>query len=141
MKAFRILRALLSALVISIASPSAGRAQPVLVTNAPASGTFYLLSVHPSLPHPFDPYFGVLPVYAYDGVFFVDDSQVGDLLMQQNGFGGEMMTSSLPGPGGGGVTNSGPFTNICTGPTNFTVTYQLSTTNTPPYGTNDLWLE
>jgi hypothetical protein len=93
-------------------------AQPVLVTNAPAAGTFYLLSVHPSLPHPFDPYFGMLPVYAYDGVFFVDDTQAGDLQMQQNGFGGEMMTSSLSGPGEGGSTNSGPLTNICSGPTN-----------------------
>jgi hypothetical protein len=116
-------------------------AQPVLVTNAPAAGTFYLLSVHPSLPFPFDPYFGALPVYSYDGVFFVDDSQVGDLQMQQNGFGGEMMSSSLSGPGEGGSTNSGPLTNICSGPMNFTVTYQLSTTNTPPYGTTDLWLE
>ncbi|HEY0549182.1 MAG TPA: hypothetical protein VGF13_06235, partial [Verrucomicrobiae bacterium] len=114
---------------------------PQVVNNAPASGTFYLLSVNPPLPFPFDPYFGALPVYSYDGVFFVDDSQVGDLQLQQNGFGGGMMLSSLPGPGGGGGTNSGPLTNICTGPTNFTVTYQLSTTNTPPYGTNDLWLE
>jgi hypothetical protein len=77
-------------------------AQPVLVTNAPAAGTFFLLGVNPPLPFPYDPYFGVLPVYSYDGVFFVDDSQVGDLLLQQRGFGGGMMTSSLPGPGDGG---------------------------------------
>ena len=55
---------------------------PQLVNNAPASGTFFLLSVSPPLPFPFDPYFGVLPVYSYDGVFFVDDSQVGDLQFQ-----------------------------------------------------------
>jgi hypothetical protein len=115
---------------------------PQLVTNAPSAGTFFLLSVNPSSPFPFDPYGGALNVYSYDGVFFVDDSQVGDLSLQPNGFGGGMMMNSLgpPGPGGGG-TNSGAFTNICSGPTNFTVTYQLSTTNRPPYGTNDLWLE
>jgi hypothetical protein len=118
------------------------QAEPVFVTNAPAAGTFFLLSGNPSLPWPFDPYSGALPVYSYDGVFFVDDSQVGDLSLQQESFGGGMMSSSLPGPGGdgGGCTNC-VATNICSGPTNFTVTYQLATTNTPPYSTNDLWLE
>jgi hypothetical protein len=114
---------------------------PQLVTNAPATGTFFLLGANPPLPFPFDPYGGALPVYAYDGVFFVDDSQVADLSIQRESFGGGMMTSSLPGPSGGGGCTNCTFTNICSGPTNFTVIYQLSTTNTPPYGTNDLWLE
>jgi hypothetical protein len=102
-------------------------AQPVLVTNAPTAGTFFLLGANPPLPFPFDPYFGALPVYAYDGVFFVDDSQVGDLQLQQTGFGGEMMLSSLPGPGPGiACTNCPTITNICSGPTNFTVAYQYA---------------
>ncbi|HEY0549836.1 MAG TPA: hypothetical protein VGF13_09550 [Verrucomicrobiae bacterium] len=140
-KAVKVLFASMLGAILLI-SRAGAQSPPLLVTNAPASGTFYLLSVHPSLPFPFDPYFGALPIYSYDGVFFVDDSQVGDLQLQQNALGGEMMTSSLPGPGpGGGSTNNGPLTNICAGPTNFTVIYQLSTTNTPPYGTNDLWLQ
>ena len=101
-------------------------AQPVLVTNAPVSGTFYLLSVNPSLPYPFDPYFGGLPVYSYDGVFFVDDSQVADLQLQKNGFGGEMMMSSLPGPGFG-IAGTNSSTNFfCSSLTNFTLGYQSS---------------
>jgi hypothetical protein len=138
----KTVRLLCLSVLSAIAFISQAVAQPVLVTNGPTAGTFYLLSVNPSLPYPFDPYFGVLPVYSYDGVYFVDDSQVGDLQLQQNGFGGEMTMNSLsgPGPGVGGTNNSGPATNICSGPTNFTVTYERSTTNTPPYGTNDLWL-
>jgi len=105
--------------------PLRATAQPVLVTNAPAVGTFYLLSVNPSLPFPFDPYFGVLPVYAYDGVFFVDDSQIGDLLSQ----GGGMTMNSLAPPGTNDppATNNPPVTNICAGLTNFTLAYQYST--------------
>jgi hypothetical protein len=98
---------------------------PVLVTNAPAAGTFFLLGANPPLPFPFDPYGGALNVYAYDGVFFVDDSQMLSLSIES---GGMMMNSlSFPGPGGGG-TNSGS-TNLvpCNGPTNFTVAYQYST--------------
>jgi hypothetical protein len=109
-------------------------AQPVLVTNAPAIGTFYLLSVHPSLPWPYDPFFGTLPVYFYDGAYWVDDTE---LLVE--GGGGMMLNSSISPGGGSG--SSLTFTNTCSGPTNFTITYQLSATNIPPYGTNDLWLE
>ena len=52
------------------------KAPPALVEQAPAMGTFFLLGRIPSPPFPFDPYYGALPVYAYDGVFFVDDSSV-----------------------------------------------------------------
>jgi hypothetical protein len=137
MKALRILRALLSALVPCLFLYCSAQAQPVLVTNAPAAGTFYLMSVNPSLPFPFDPYFGALPIYTYDGVFFVDDSQVGDLLLQEGGGGGMMLNSISPGSGSGsGLAGS----NSCLGPALFDVTYQLSTTNEVPYGTN-LWLQ
>ena len=74
----KTLKVLFTSILGLLALISHAVAQPVLVTNAPAAGTFYLLSVHPSLPWPYDPYFGALPVYSYDGVFFVDDSQVGD---------------------------------------------------------------
>jgi hypothetical protein len=125
MKNSRILRALFSVLVLSFVLCLSTHAQPVLVTNAPAAGTFYLLSVNPSLPFPFDPYFGAMPVYSYDGVFFVDDSQLGDLSLQQ---GGGMTMNSLGPPGIGDTNNppSPPVTNICSGPTNFSVVYQYS---------------
>jgi hypothetical protein len=103
---------------------------PQLVTNAPVMGTFYLLGQIPSVPYPFDPYHGALPVYAYDGVFFVDNSQVS--LMEQSfsfdgGEGGGMMLMSSPSPPGGFAgTNS--MTNLfCSGLTNFVVSYRYST--------------
>jgi len=87
-------------------------------------GTFYLLGRIPSVPYPFDPYRGQLPVYAYDGVFFVDDTAV-SLLASPFGFegegGGMMMAMSGPGVpgnfgGGGGGSNL-----VCNSLTNFTV--------------------
>lgn len=104
---------------------------PVLATNAPAHGTFYLLGRIPSPPFPFDPYYGLLPVYAYDGVFFVDDSQV-SLMAQQFSLGGEegggmmlMSGPSLPPIGGGGTNN---VTNLfCNTLTNFVVNYLYAT--------------
>jgi hypothetical protein len=91
--------------------------QPQLMTNAPSMGTFYLLGRIPSPPYPFDPYFGTQPVYAYDGVFFVDDTQV-SFTEQQFGGGGGMMLMSGPTPppcdpcstnGSGGTNYSGPL--------------------------------
>jgi len=127
-------------------TPATGE-QPLQQVLAPATGTFYFVQRTNTPPFPFDPFFGVLPIYAVgNGTYLIDDLQLDYLAAEPQtarGFkGGMMMMSSLPGPGGGGSgTNNGSFTNICSGPTNFTVTYQLSTTNTPPYGTNDLWLE
>lgn len=108
------------------------------VESPPAFGTFFFGGV----PFPFDPSFGQRPLFeAKPGVYIVDNSEEKQAagLNAQNG--GGMMLNSLPGPGSGVGCTSCTFTNICCGPMNFTVTYQLSTTNTPPYGTNDLWLE
>jgi YD repeat-containing protein len=104
--------------------------QPQLVTNAPAMGTFFVLGRIPSPPFPFDPYQGARPVYAYDGVFFVDGSEL-SFMEQSFSFegeeGGGMMLMSSPGPpGAGGSTNS--TTNLfCSSLTNFAVRYQYST--------------
>ena len=76
-------------------------AAPVLVTQTPASGTFFLLGRIPSPPYPFDPYYGALPVFAYDGVFFVDDSQVSfseQSFSFEGSGGGGMMLMAAPGP-------------------------------------------
>ncbi len=50
--------------------------KPQLVTNPPLMGTFFLLQNPKSPPYPFDPFHGELPVYFYDGVYFVDDTGV-----------------------------------------------------------------
>ena len=98
--------------VLLVATVLAGRAvctaqfqnepsPPQLLEKAPATGTFYLLGRIPSPPYPFDPYFGTLPVFAYDGVFFVDDSAVGFLEPSLNSGsegGGMMLAMSAPGP-------------------------------------------
>lgn len=48
-----------------------------LVTNPPAVGTFFLIQNRLGPPYPFDPSYGMLPVYQWKpGVFLVDDSQV-----------------------------------------------------------------
>ena len=109
--------------VFSLCSPL--QAQPVLTTNAPTMGTFFLLSVASSPPFPFDPYFGTLPVYAYDGVFFVDDTQ---LLIEG---GGGMTMNSLTPPGITGTNDPppAPVTNICWSLTNFTLGYQSSSSS------------
>ncbi len=111
------------------ASAQLQKAPPTLVEQAPATGTFFLLGRIPSPPFPFDPYHGQLPVYAYDGVFFVDDSAVSFLEM---GFasgeegGGMMLMSSPAPPGGFSGTNSA--TNLfCSSLTNFVVSYRYST--------------
>lgn len=84
----------------------AEKAPPQLLVKAPATGTFYMLGRIPSPPYPFDPYRGALPIYAYDGVFFVDDTAVSFLAedfsfsaLSQNGeAGGGMMMMSMLGP-------------------------------------------
>ena len=98
-------------------------ASPQLLEKAPASGTFYLLGRIPSPPFPFDPYYGALPVFAYDGVFFVDDSTVSlfEMSFVSGGEGGgTMLMSSLAPPcdpcptnefsGSGGATYLGGWT-------------------------------
>ena len=103
----------------------AAQESPVLVTNPPAHGTFYLMSTIPSVPYPFDPYRGALPVYAYDGVFFVDNSSMQFFVELE---GGGMMLMSSPSPPGIVGTNS--VTNFCCNSlTNFTVGY-FSNANT-----------
>ena len=94
---------------------------PQLVENTPAHGTFYLLGQIPSAPYPFDPYHGTLPVYAYDGVYFVDNT--GEFFFE--GEGGGMMMSSMSGPTppSFGGTNSSSTNLCCNGLTNFTVSY------------------
>ena len=115
------------------ASAQLQKAPPELVEQAPAMGTFFLLGRIPSPPFPFDPYHGQLPVYAYDGVFFVDDTAEslfelslasGEFFVGEEG-GGMMLAKSGPAPpgGGGGGTNS--VTNLfCSSLTNFVVNYQ-----------------
>ena len=103
-------------------------ASPVLMKQAPTHGTFYLLGRIPSVPYPFDPYHGTLPIYAYDGVFFVDDSQV-SFMAQEFSLGeggGGMMLMSSPSPPGGG-TNYGATNLVCHSLTNFVVDYRYAT--------------
>jgi hypothetical protein len=96
---------------------------PQLVSNPPVIGTFFLLQDPKSPPYPFDPFHGQLPVYFYDGVFFVDDSGVDyvTLRQQQNA-----MMEGLPGLPG--LTGGGGAAGCCNSLTNFTVNY-LSNTN------------
>ena len=49
---------------------------PVLVAEPPLRGTFFLLQGDRPPPYPFDPFHGALPVYFWDGVYFVDDTGV-----------------------------------------------------------------
>lgn len=85
----------------------------MLVAQSPTTGTFYLLGRIPSPPFPFDPYHGQLPVYAYDGVFFVDDSAVSfmDMGFVSGEEGGGMMLMSSPGPPGG-FSGTNSMTNL-----------------------------
>lgn len=105
------------------ASRLAAQESLVLVTTSPAHGTFYLMSAIPSVPYPFDPYYGTLPVYAYDGVFFVDNTPF-EFFVEVEG--GGMMLMAAPSPPGIAGTNS--VTNLfCNSLTNFTVDYLYST--------------
>ena len=128
-----LLACLWSLAFVRPASAQLQKAPPALVEQAPAMGTFYLLGRIPSVPYPFDPYHGQLPVYAYDGVFFVDDSAVslfemslasGELFSGEEG--GGMMLMSSPGPPGGIVGTNSSTNLFCSSLTNFTVGY-LST--------------
>jgi hypothetical protein len=117
-----------------LAAQPLARAQELQpVESPPTLGTFWL--VQKPAPYPFDPFHGQLPIYEVTpGIYLVDDSDVdysgGDALLSSGG--GMMLSSSPTPPGSGGTTNSG-FTNICVGPTNFTVSYASSSSN--------LWLE
>ena len=96
-----------------VAEPTEAKSPPQLVAAVPASGTFYLLGRIPSPPFPFDPYYGALPVFAYDGVFFVDDSAVSlfGMSFASGGEGGGMMAMSAPGPCNPCATNEFSGTN------------------------------
>ena len=117
-----------------VAAFTEAKSPPRLVAPAPAQGTFYLLGRIPSPPFPFDPYHGTRPVYAYDGVFFVDDTAVSWLAeefsfaaLSQGGEGGGMMSMSSPAPpGGGGNTNSLAPALVRQCMTNFVVDYLYS---------------
>ena len=103
----------------------AQEAAPALVTNAPAFGTFYWLSGLPGVPYPMDPAHGLLKIWHFNGVYFVDDVE----LLQNLAEGGMMlMSDSSPSPGeGGGGGGGGGGDIICNSLTNFTVGYSYST--------------
>ncbi len=116
------------------------KAPPQLLETAPAFGTFFLLGNIPSVPYPFDPYRGTLPVHAYDGVYFVDNTTVEFFF---EGEGGGMMMSSMSGPTppSFGGTNSSSSNLCCNSLTNFTVNYL--TTNSLTLGiaqTTNPWI-
>ena len=107
-----------------------------LVTNAPANGTFYLLSAElaqPLPPYPYDPYEGVMPIFELDGFpgsFLIADTPEDyvslriQLPLKRSGGMSTMSAEAPPSPGeGGGDTNEWCCAEIRS------------------YGTNDLWLE
>ncbi len=105
---------------------AAQEVSPTLVTNPPAFGTFYWLSGLPRAPFPFDPARGLLPLWSFNGAYYVDDSE---LLLSLDG-GGEMLMGA-PSPGGGGGSGLAATNFVCSGPTNFLVSLQSS---------SNLWL-
>jgi hypothetical protein len=121
----RLLQLYLSFLLFSLLLPRlpAQEMLPVLVTNAPPVGTFYWLSGFPPVPYPFDPAHGLLPVWSFDGAYYVDDSE-----LLQNLEGGNLMAMRdelLPWPGD--TVDTGGDTNFtCNTLTNFTVNYLYS---------------
>ena len=107
--------------------------EPILVTNAPAHGTFRLLYQQPSPPYPFDPTYGALPIWLLNGVYYVDDSEVDYVTLRAWQLAESALSSpSPPGIGGGG----GSSNVVCDGPTNFTFAYQANAA-----ATNDVWLQ
>ena len=113
------------------------KSPPLLMETPPTRGTFYLLGRIPSPPFPFDPYHGTLPVFAYDGVFFVDDTKVSFLAQEfsfgsgftEGGIGGGMMMAksgpSLPG-GPGGSNSLSSLSDVPCSLTNFAVSYRYA---------------
>jgi Alginate lyase/Concanavalin A-like lectin/glucanases superfamily len=103
------------------------KAPPQLVTNPPAHGTFYRLSQERPVPYPYDFSQGTLPLFFFDGVFFLDDRDYVSLRSQEWGEGGGMMSISGPSlPPSAGGTNS--TTNLfCNSLTNFMVGYLYAT--------------
>jgi hypothetical protein len=96
---------------------------PVLLTNPPPFGTFYWLYGLPSAPYPFDPAHGLLPIWYFNGVYWVDDSELGQNLDRR----GMMAMRDGPSPPGGDGGASGDTNCICNSLTNFTVGYFYST--------------
>ena len=86
-------------------------------------GTFYLMQNKKSPPYPFDPWFGQMPIFLWDGVFFVDDSKVDYVSLRAesiSGFGfgengGGMMLMSLPPTCDPCSTNGGATNFFATG--------------------------
>lgn len=138
-KGFFVSIGLVCSLVFFHALP-VGRTQTTLdnlqlVTNAPASGTFYLLSAEltqPLPPYPFDPYAGAMPVYGLTGFpdsFLIADSPEDYVTLrteqsfQMSGRMSTMSAEAPPSPGEGGGTN------------------EWCCAEVRAYGSNDLWLE
>lgn len=106
-----------------------------LVTNAPANGTFYLLSAElaqPLPPYPYDPYEGVMQIFQLDsfpGSFLVADtpedyvSLRSQRSLQQSSGMSAMSAEVPPPPGEGGDTN------------------EWCCAEVRSYGLQDLWLE
>jgi hypothetical protein len=115
---------------VSVSRLPAQEISPVLVTNPPPFGTCYWLSGIPRVPYPFDPAQGLLPVWSFNGAYFVDDSA----LLEEMGLAAmTMMNDPLPFPGGGDPTGGGDTNFTCNTLTNFTVDY-LYSTNGPALG-------
>ncbi len=120
----RLLPLCLLFIIVSVSRLDAQKMSPTLVTNAPPFGTFYWLSGIPSAPYPFDPSHGVLPIWSFNGAYYVDDSA----LLQNMQEGGMMaMLDELPPPPGGGGGGGGDTNCTCNSLTNFTVDYRSFT--------------
>jgi len=80
----RLLQLCLSFILLTVPAwrLAAQEVSPVLVTNAPAFGTFYWLSGLPTPPYPFDPAHGLLPIWSFNGSYYVDDSEHTHILLQ-----------------------------------------------------------
>jgi hypothetical protein len=127
MKKLRILFPLIAVTVACLGCwrTTAQEVSPTLMTNPPAFGTFYWLSGLPTVPYPFDPARGLLPIWSFNGAYYVDDSE----FLQNLGGGGGMMLMGDPTPPdccGGGGGGGGGGTNCCNSLTNFTVGYSTN---------------
>jgi hypothetical protein len=108
---------------VSVSRLVAQELSPTLVTNPPPIGTFYWLSGIPPVPYPFDPARGLLPIWFFNGAYYVDDSE---LLRELRESGLMALFDELPPPPGGGPSGGGDTNFTCNTLTNFTVDYRSS---------------